>query len=429
MCIKLTVHYGCNCLIESLTPCPTLQKNRTGLLNRLLGRYKHEKHCGKVRRSREDTAGHCDDCAIKARGLQPHRVGDGANLPRRKVADESFRKEPHDGGRRSPRHRRRSIEKYRHSEYDQHAAVPTNANAWIPNLYDEAKREPLAPPPEYGRKYASAPPVCPSRPSRSTREREPAQSLSSSSSRRHREKKSSSSRSHGKSASNDRHGKPSTSDYSTREDWPLRAPAEPRPALTPGGFRTQGPNGLPPDMPMPPLPKQGRTFAQHMTAGSGSGSNSGRVAFPSYSRPVRPEYYTRQQRPAVPPTSFMDMERQAAFTHPLRREPRHVQRHAPPPPHENRPPLYQQYLQEQNSELMKRYGGRKPTAPRSMPAAKPMLADPKRSKLRDIGAAFWSDHADSDSDVSFACVDARKIETGQSVDTAANPYYAASHGR
>ncbi|KAK7969797.1 hypothetical protein PG988_008870 [Apiospora saccharicola] len=416
MCIKLSVHYkGCNCLRESLNPCPTFQKKRSGFWNSLFGAFKHEKHCGKVRRSRQSADGACDDCAITARGLRPHRVGDGANLPRRKVADESFRKEHHDGGRKCPRHRRRrSAEKYRNNGYDLHDGIPTNANAWIPNLYDEIKQVPLAPPPEYGRKYAPAPPVCPPRSSKSTREREHAQSSSSSSRNKHREKKRRSGNRnhdrHGKSTSHDRHGKFFTSDYSTREDWPLRAPPEPRPAQKPGGFRTQGPNGPPPEVLLPPLPRQARTFAQHMAADSGSG-----VHVPSFSRPVRTDYYTRhQQRPAVPvpPTSFMDMVRQEAFTHPLRREPRHVQRHAPPPPPLNvRPPLYKEYLQEQNSELMQRYGGWKPTAPRPMPAVKPKPAEaPKRSKLRDIGAAFGFEHGDSDSDVSFACVDARKIE-------------------
>ncbi|KAK7924604.1 hypothetical protein PG985_006658 [Apiospora marii] len=417
MCIKLTVHYRCNCLVESLNPCPTFQKKRSGFWNGFFGAFKHEKHCGKVRRSRQETDGACDDCAIKARGLRPYRVGDGANLPRRKVADESFQEEPHDGGRRPPKHRRRrSVEKYRHSAYDQHDAVPTNANAWIPNLYDEAKRAPMAPPAEYGRKYAPAPPVCPPRPSKSTREREPARSSSLSSRRRCEKKSSGSSRGHGKSASHDRHSKPSTSDYSTREDWPLRAPALPRPALRPGGFRTQGPNGPPPEVPLPPLPKQARTFAQHMAAGSGSGSNSDRALVPSYSRPMRPYYSNRQQRPAVPPTSFVDMERQEAFKHTLRQKSRPVQRHEPPPPPlEVRPPLYKQYLEEQNSELMKRYGGRKPTALRPMPAVKPKPAEAsKRSKMRDIGAALRFEHGDSDSDVSFACVDARKIEAGKS---------------
>ncbi|KAK8089511.1 hypothetical protein PG997_004472 [Apiospora hydei] len=315
-----------------------------------------------VRRSRQQADSVCDDCAIKARGLRPHRVGDGANLPRRKVADESFRKERPDGGRRSPKHKRRNGERKRHSGHSQYTAIPTNANAWIPNLYDEAKQLPSAPPPEYGRKYAPAPPVCPPRPSRSARE--PAGSASSSS-RKHHEKKSGGSSSssrgrHGKSSTNDRrgksathdqHGKSSTSDYSTREDWPLRAPAEPRPALRPGGLRTQGPNGPPSQC----------AFA---------------TPAPADARPVRPEY--TRQRPTAPPAPSRGIKQQEAFAHPLRREQRHVQRH-PPPPLKIRPPqrqpLYMEYLEEQNSEMAQRYGSWKPPAPLPTPTMKPKPAE------------------------------------------------------
>ncbi|KAK8056710.1 hypothetical protein PG993_001937 [Apiospora rasikravindrae] len=355
MCIKLSVHYkGCNCLRESLSPCPTFQKKRSGFWGSLFGAFKHEKHCGKVRRSRQQADSICDDCAIKARGLRPHRVGDGANLPRRKVADESFRKERPDGGRRSPKRKRRSGGRKRHSGHSQYSAIPTNAKAWIPNLYDETKQLPLAPPPEYGRKYAPAPPRL----------------------------------------------------KDSGAQWP------------------------PPDMPLPPLPRQTRAFAQHTAAESSSGSRRGGA--PSYSRPVRPEYYTRQ-RPAVPPAPFSGMKKQEAFTHPLRREQRHVQRH-PPPPLKIRPPerqpLYMECLQEQNSEMAQRYGSRRPLAPLPTPTMKPKPAEAsKGSKLRDFKAALGFESSDSDSDVSFACVDARKVEAGQSVNPMANPYHAAPRRR
>ncbi|KAK8095394.1 hypothetical protein PG999_013416 [Apiospora kogelbergensis] len=407
MCIKLTVHYkGCNCLIESLSPCPTFQKKRSGFWSSLLGAFKHEKHCGKVRRSRQTVESPCDDCAIEARGLQPHRVGDGANLPRRKVADEGFRKERPGAGRRSPKHKRRSTERRRHSGHSHHAAVPTNAHAWIPNLYDETKQVSSVPAPEYGRKYAPAPPVCPPRPSKDIRE----PTRPSSTSRRHREKMNNGG-SHSRHGKSYKSSKPSTtSDYSTREDWPLRAPAEPRPALRAGGLRTQGPTGPPPNVPLPPLPKQARTFAQHAESDSASGTN--RSQDPSYSRPVRTDH--QAQRPTALPTSFT----QEAFKHPLRREPRHVQRH-PPPPLKIRPParlpLYKECLAEQNSELVRQYGGWKPPAQHPMLSLKPKPAEPpRRSKLEAIGLALGFEHSsDSDSDVSFACVDARRVEAGQ----------------
>ncbi|KAK8019643.1 hypothetical protein PG990_004781 [Apiospora arundinis] len=413
MCIKLSVHHkGCNCLIESLTPCPTFQKKKSGFWNKLFGAYKHEKHCGKVRRSRQNVESACDDCAIKARGLRPHRVGDGANLPQRKVADESFRKERHDSGRRSPRQKRRSSaeRKKRNSGHNRHSAVPTNATAWIPDLYDETKQVPSAPPPEYGRKPAPAPPVCPPRPSNSTRD---LTRPSSSASHRHNEKRNSGG-THGRHGKSSKASKaPATSDYSNLENWPLRAPAEPQPALKPGGLRAQGPNGPPPDMPLPPLPKQTRSSTQNTAAASSN--TSGQAT--SYNRPVR------QRHVVQTPEITMAMKQKEAFKHPLRREPRHVQRH-PPPPLKIRPPLrqplYQEYLAEQNSELVQRYGGWKPPAQRPTPAVKPKPAEPPRKgKLEAIGIALGLDHSnDSDSDVSFACVDARRIEAGQNANPA-----------
>ncbi|KAL7628159.1 hypothetical protein AAE478_002357 [Parahypoxylon ruwenzoriense] len=176
MCFEFHQEFSECCHVSTeLTKCPTYHKQQgsaRGFFGALFrGNIKNRKDCGRVVRHYAELKPFCQKCTIKNERLRTKHVGDGALKVYRPIVEEDFRRPFQEYREKRRQAARRSQERSeRHAGHSKekrnYVVADTVPKVWIPELYHHPQT--LARKETYGRAAEAAPPVCPSRPQKSS---------------------------------------------------------------------------------------------------------------------------------------------------------------------------------------------------------------------------------------------------------------------